>query len=70
MFRPNFLMFLDLKMSCDQNKNLLFFLNLSSKVPAGVRVRMSKCLYMDICGGHVTYCSNFKCYSICFVVMY
>ena len=30
---------------------VLKFLNLSNKVPAGVRVRMSKCLYMDICGG-------------------
>ena len=27
-----------------------FFLNLSSKLPAGVRVRMSKYPYMDICG--------------------
>jgi hypothetical protein len=26
-----------------------FFLNLSSKFPAGVRVRMSKYLYMDMC---------------------
>ena len=30
-----------------------FFFNLSSKFPAGVRVRKSKYPYIDICGGDI-----------------